>query len=71
MSMETEEASTTSQRQSVDARTEETEPYDSGASRHMSPFRNRLVSHRTVPPHAIKAADGRVFFVLRHRRSET
>lgn len=54
MSMETEEASTTSLRQSVDARTEETKCSTTrGPLVHMSPFRNRFVSHRTIPPHAI------------------
>jgi hypothetical protein len=42
----------------------ETELYDSGASRHMSPFRDRFVSYRTIPPRAITAADKRVFYAI-------
>ena len=42
----------------------ETELYDSGASRHMSPFRDRFVSYRTITPRAITAADKRVFYAI-------
>ena len=42
----------------------ETKIYDSGASRHMMPFRNCFTSYRSIPPRAIKAADGRVFFAI-------
>lgn len=42
----------------------ETEPYDSGASRHMSPYRDRFVSYRTILPRAITAADKRVFYAV-------
>jgi transposase InsO family protein len=42
----------------------ETELYDSGASRHMSPFRDRFVSYKTIPPRAITAADKRVFYAI-------
>jgi hypothetical protein len=41
-----------------------TELYDSGASRHMSPFRDRFVSYKTIPPRAITAADKRVFYAI-------
>jgi hypothetical protein len=35
----------------------ETELYDSGASCHMSPFRDHFVSYRSIPPRPITAAD--------------
>jgi hypothetical protein len=38
------------------------ELYDSGASCHMSPFRNNFVSFCSVPPRPIMAADKRLFF---------
>ncbi len=41
-----------------------TELYDSGASRHMSPFRDRFVSYSAIPPRAITAADKRVFYAI-------
>jgi transposase InsO family protein len=40
----------------------ESELYDSGASRHMSPFRHRFLSYRTIEPRPITAADKRVFY---------
>ncbi len=50
-----------------DARTSggvESELYDSGASRHMSPFRHRFVSYRPIDPRPITAADKRVFYAV-------
>jgi transposase InsO family protein len=41
-----------------------TELYDSGASRHMSPFRDRFLNYRSIPPRAITAADKRVFYAI-------
>ena len=40
----------------------ESELYDSGASCHMSPFRQQFVSYRPIPPRPIMAADKRIFF---------
>ena len=40
------------------------ELYDSGASRHMSPHRDRFVSYREIEPRAIAAADKRVFYAV-------
>lgn len=40
----------------------ETELYDSGASRHMSPFRHRFRNFHTIPPRAITAANHRTFY---------
>src|SRR6266403_307524 len=40
------------------------ELYDSGASRHMSPLRERFVSYKAIPPRAITAADNRVFYAV-------
>ena len=45
----------------TDARTE-AELYDSGASRHMSPFLHRFTNLRTIPPRPITAANNRVFY---------
>ena len=42
----------------------ETERYDSGASRHMSPFRHRFKNYRSIPPHAITAANKRTFYAI-------
>jgi transposase InsO family protein len=42
----------------------ETELYDSGASRHMSPFRHRFKNYRSIPPHAITAANKRTFYAI-------
>ena len=41
-----------------------TELYDSGASRHMSPFGERFANYRTIPPRAITSADKRVFYAV-------
>jgi hypothetical protein len=41
-----------------------TKLYNSGASHHMSPFRDRFKSYREIPPHAIAAADKRVFHAI-------
>ena len=55
---------------SIPARSEQqrsgtvTELYDSGASRHMSPFRDRFTSYKEIPPRAITAADKRVFYAI-------
>ena len=40
----------------------EVELYDSGASRHMSPFRHRFRNFHPIPPRAIASADHRVFY---------
>src|SRR6266702_3201851 len=40
----------------------ETELYDSGASRHMSPFRNKFVTYQPIPPRPIVTADKRTFY---------
>ena len=40
----------------------ETELYDSGASRHMSPFQHRFTNLRSIPPRPITAANNRVFY---------
>jgi transposase InsO family protein len=41
-----------------------TELYDSGASRHMSPFGERFTNYRTIPPRPITAADKRIFYAV-------
>ena len=40
----------------------QSELYDSGASCHMSPFRQQFISFRPIPPHPILAADKRYFY---------
>ena len=40
----------------------ESELYDSGASRHMSPFQHRFTNLRSIPPRPIIAANNRVFY---------
>src|SRR5487761_336488 len=40
------------------------ELYDSGATRHMSPFRDRFSNYRVIPPRAITAADKRIFYAV-------
>jgi transposase InsO family protein len=40
----------------------EAELYDSGASRHMSPFQHRFTNLRSIPPRPITAANNRVFY---------
>jgi hypothetical protein len=40
------------------------ELYDSGASRHMSPFRERFTSYQSIPPRAITTADKRTFYAI-------
>jgi transposase InsO family protein len=40
----------------------EPELYDSGASRHMSPFQHRFTNLRSIPPRPITAANNRVFY---------
>jgi transposase InsO family protein len=40
----------------------EVELYDSGASRHMSPFSHRFTNLRDIPPRPITAANSRVFY---------
>ncbi|KAI0043512.1 hypothetical protein FA95DRAFT_1498499, partial [Auriscalpium vulgare] len=42
----------------------EAELYDSGASRHMSPFRHRFTTYRAIDPRPITAADKRVFYAI-------
>src|ERR1700677_1090404 len=39
----------------------EAELYDSGASRHMSPFRHKFATYQTIPPRAVVTADKRLF----------
>jgi hypothetical protein len=38
--------------------------YDSGASRHMTPLRNRFTTYQEIMPHPIIAADKRVFYTI-------
>ena len=40
------------------------ELYDSGASRHMSPFRERFTTYRDIPARPITAANNRVFYAV-------
>ncbi len=40
------------------------ELYDSGATHHMSPFRDRFKSYHKIPPRVITAADKRVFYTV-------
>jgi hypothetical protein len=42
----------------------EIELYDSGASRHMSPFHHWFKNYWTIPPHAITAANKRTFYAI-------
>jgi len=42
----------------------EAELYDSGASRHISPFRHRFVTYQPITPRPISAADKRVFYAI-------
>jgi hypothetical protein len=42
----------------------EAELYDSGASRHISPFRHRFVTYQPITPRPISAADNRVFYAI-------
>ena len=42
----------------------EAELYDSGASRHMSPFGRRFLNYRPIPPRAITAANKKVFYAI-------
>ena len=39
----------------------EAELYDSGASRHMSPFRHKFTTYQSIPPRPIVTADKRIF----------
>ena len=41
-----------------------TELYDSGASRHMSPFRDQFIKYSEVVLHPIQVADKRVFYTI-------
>jgi hypothetical protein len=47
---------------SIRASKPEAELYDSGASRHMSPYRHRFKTYRTITPWAIVAAGERTFY---------
>jgi transposase InsO family protein len=47
-----------------EARGGETELYDSGASRHMSLFRERFTTYRDIPARPITAANNRVFYAI-------
>ena len=42
----------------------EIELYNSGASRHMSPFRHRFKNYQIIPPCAITAANKRTFYAI-------
>jgi len=42
----------------------EVELYDSGASRHMSPFSHRFTNLHSIPPRPITAANSRVFYAI-------
>ena len=42
----------------------EVELYDSGASRHMSPFSHRFTNLHPIPPRPITAANNRVFYAI-------
>ncbi len=42
----------------------EVELYDSGASRHMSPFSHRFTNLRSIAPRPITAANNRVFYAI-------
>jgi hypothetical protein len=41
-----------------------TELYDSGASRHMSPFQDHFVSYHAISPRMIVAADKQTFYAV-------
>jgi hypothetical protein len=47
-----------------EARGGETELYDSGASRHMSSFRERFTTYHDIPARPITAANNRVFYTI-------
>jgi transposase InsO family protein len=47
-----------------EARDAEVELFDSGASRHMSPFRERFVTYRDIPARPITAANNRAFYAV-------
>ena len=61
---------------SIPVRTEQASPctmtelYDSGASRHMSPFHDGFVLYKEIALHAIMAADKRVFYMIGTRDLE-
>ena len=42
----------------------EAELYDSGASRHISPFRQRFTTYRPITPRPISTADKRIFYAV-------
>jgi GAG-pre-integrase domain len=42
----------------------ETELYDSGASRHMSPFWNKFITYQQISPRPIVAANNQVFYAV-------
>jgi hypothetical protein len=42
----------------------EVELYDSGASRHMSPFCHHFANYRSIPPRPITAANKRIFYAI-------
>ena len=42
----------------------EVELYDSGATRHMSPFPHRFSNLRSIPPHPIHAANDKIFYAI-------
>ncbi|KAK7046510.1 hypothetical protein R3P38DRAFT_2507828, partial [Favolaschia claudopus] len=42
----------------------ETELYDSGASRHMSPYRHHFINYTSIPPRSITAADNGQFVAI-------
>jgi hypothetical protein len=42
----------------------EAELYDSGASRHISPFRHRFITYQPITPRPISAADKHIFYAI-------
>ncbi|KAF8150857.1 hypothetical protein B0H34DRAFT_665837, partial [Crassisporium funariophilum] len=48
----------------AETRHAESDLYDSGASRHMTPFRHRLLNYTKIPNRPITAADKRVFHAV-------
>ena len=49
---------------SAESRKAESDLYDSGASRHMTPFRHRLINFMTIDSRPIRAADKRIFHAV-------
>jgi len=49
---------------SAESRKAESDLYDSGTSRHMTPFRNRLINFTSIDSRPIRAADKRIFHAI-------